>query len=76
MSLNNAAFRVSFSEGTKIKYCSACPCYFSSNYYGREDKFDRRFENCTGHPGYVYNCNTQMFEENLKYKGDIYGGRG
>ena len=70
----NAAFRASFNEGIKIKHRSAYPCYFCSNYYGRKDKFDRHFENCTGRPGYVYNCYTQSllkFEENLKYKGDI-----
>ena len=49
-------------------------CYFCSNYYRRKDKFDRRFENCTDRPGYVYSFNTQSlltFEENLKYKADI-----
>lgn len=37
-------------------------------------KFDRYFENCTSHPGYVSDFNTQsllMFKGNLKYKGDI-----
>ena len=49
-------------------------CYFCSKYFGRKDRFDRHFENCTSHPGYVYNLNTQnllTFEENLKYKGNI-----
>ena len=40
----------------------------------KKDKFDHYFENCTSHPGYVYDFNTQsllMFIGNLKYKGDI-----
>ena len=70
----NAASQGIYNEGAKIKHCSVWKCYFCSNYYGRKDKFDRHFENCTGRPGYVYNFNTQsllIFEENLKYKGDI-----
>ena len=64
----------SFNEGSKIKHCSAWQCYYCSNYYAKKDKFDRYFENCTSHPGYVYDFNTQsllMFKGNLKYKGDI-----
>ena len=53
----NATFRVSFSEGTKIKHCSAWQCYFSSNYCGKKNKFDRHFENCTGRPSSAYNFN-------------------
>ena len=44
----NLAFRASFNEGTKIKYYSACQCYFCSKYNARKDKFDRHFENYTG----------------------------
>ena len=67
-------FRLSFSEGSKIRHGTAWQCYFCSNYYGRKDTFDCHVENCRGRPDYVYNFNTQSlltFEENLKYKGDI-----
>ena len=70
----NAAFQGIFKTGTKIKYCSACQCYYCSNYYDRKDKFDCHFDNCTGRPGHVYNFNTQSlltFEKNLKCNGDI-----
>ena len=65
----NVAFRVSYSEGKRIKHSTVSQCYFCANYYTRKDKFDRHIENCTGLPGYVYNFNTQsllMFDENLK----------
>ena len=73
----NLAFRVSCSEGQKsgkVKHSTVWQCYFCSNHYARKDRYDRHIENCAGHLGYVYNLNTQslfMFEENLKYKGDI-----
>ena len=70
----NLAFRLTFSENSKIRHGAAFQCYFCSSYYGRKDKFDRHLDCCTGRPGYVYNFNTQSlvtFEENLKYKGDI-----
>ena len=70
----NVAFQGIYNEGTKIKHCSAWQCYYCSNHYGRKDKFDRNFENCTGHPGYIYNFNMQSvlsFEQYLKYKVDI-----
>ena len=44
----NIAFHASFNEGSKIKHCSFCWCYFCSN-YARDDKFDCHFENYTGH---------------------------
>ena len=47
----NTAFRGIYNEGTKIKHCSAWQCYYCSNYYGRKEKFDRHFENCTIRPG-------------------------
>ena len=65
----NLAFHASFSEGTKIKHCTAWHCYFCSNYYAGKDKFDPHFENCTGQPGYVNNFNTRnllTFQEFLK----------
>ena len=65
----NVAFRVSYSEGKRIKHSTVSQCYFCANYYIWKDKFDRHIENCTGLPGYVYNFNTQsllMFDENLK----------
>ena len=46
----NLVFCASFSEGTKAKHCTSWQCYFCSNHYTRKDKFDRRFENCTGQP--------------------------
>ena len=55
----NAAFQANFNDGTKIKQYSAWQCYFCSDSYGRNDKFDCHFENCTGCPGYVYNFNMQ-----------------
>ena len=67
-------FHSSFSKGTKIKQSTAWQCYFCSNNYGREDKYDRHVENSTGRPGYIYNFNMQSllaFEENLNYKGNI-----
>ena len=70
----NLFFRVSYSEGHKIKHSTAWQYYFCSNYYAQEDKFDCHVENCTGRPGYVYNFSTKSlltFEENLKYTGDI-----
>ena len=63
---------MSYSEGQRIS--TAWQCYFCSNYYSWQDKFDRHVENCTGRPGYVYNFNMQSlltFKENLKYRGDI-----
>ena len=64
---------MSYTEGQRIKRSTAWKCYFCSNYYARQDKFDRHVESCTGRPGYVYNFNMQsllMFQQNLKYKGD------
>ena len=73
----NLAFRVSCSEGQKsgkVKHSTVWQCYFCSNHYARKDRNDRHIENCAGRLGYFYNLNIQslfMFEENLKYKGDI-----
>ena len=70
----NLVYTSTFSVNQKTEHSTAYQCYFCSNYYGRKDKFDRHFENCTGKLGYVYNFNIQnilTFEENLKFKRDI-----
>ena len=64
----NLAFRVSYSEGQRTKCSTAWQCYFCLNYYTQQDKFDGHVENSTGHPGYVYNFNTQNL---LTFEGDV-----
>ena len=67
------AFRVSYSEGKRIKHSTAWQCYFCSKYYARKEELDDHIEICTGLQGYVYNFNTLnlfTFEENLKYNGN------
>ena len=68
----NAAFRIMKVQKSNIVHLGNV--VIAQNNYGRKDKFDRHFENCTSHPGCVYNFNKQClltFEENLKYKKDI-----
>lgn len=70
----STTFQGIYNESTIIKHCSTWQCCYCSSYYRRSDKFDRHFENCTSRRGYVYIFNTKIlliFEENLKYKGDI-----
>ena len=70
----NLPFRSTFRENSKIRHGTAFQCYYCSNWYGREDKFDLHLNCCVGKSGYVYNFNSQSlvtFEENLKFKGDI-----
>ena len=70
----NLAFSSTFSENFKIRHGTAFQYYYCSNWYDRKDKFNRHLNCCVRKPGYVYNFNIQtlvIFEENLKFKGDI-----
>ena len=73
----NLVFRALCSDrpkSDKFKRSTEWQCYFCSNYHARKKRYDRIIENYAGHPGYVYDVNTKsllMFEENLKFKGDI-----
>ena len=68
------AYRSSCSQGEKLQHGFAFECYFCGKCFARADKQKRHFENCSGIPGIVYNFgneNLVIFEDNLKYKGDL-----
>lgn len=51
------AYRVTFSEGIKVKHCSK----YRSKYQSRKDNYESQMKNCPGIPGIIYNFNTQNF---------------
>ena len=51
----NLAYRLSFSEGQKIRHETAFQCFYCSNYYGRKNRWEMHLQHCTGCPGFVYN---------------------
>ena len=61
-------------KGKKIKHDKASQSYYCSNYYIRQDIYDKHINYCSGILGILYNLYTQnlvTFENNLKYKVDL-----
>ena len=59
---------------SKNKWSSAWQCYFCSNYFAKQLRFDSHIKHCTGQPGIIYNFNARnlvTFVDYIKYKGDI-----
>ena len=59
---------------SKKKWSSAWQCYFYSNYFAKNSRFDSHIKHCTGQPGIIYNFHAKIlvtFGDYIKYKGDI-----